>query len=133
MKKDFEREEPNLERIYVQFPKLLKELGIQVEPVEERFKKVREDFYKTKADLHAFSELAKKQLSEANNFRQILDDLKTWIPKVMERSRDVKPIDGDKDDIEKKLQDLRVRRATFCIPVVRDTLCTICDVCHLFM
>lgn len=82
LKRDFDKEEPNLERIYVQFPKLLKDLGIKVDPVEERFKKVKEDFYRTRADLHAFSELVDKQVSEANNFRLILDDLKEWIPKM---------------------------------------------------
>merc|ERR1711993_140099 len=100
---DFDKEEPNLERIYVQFPKLLKDLGIKVDPVEERFKKVKEDFYRTRADLHAFSELVDKQVSEANNFRLILDDLKEWIPKMKEKTAVTKSIDGDREEIERQI------------------------------
>ena len=67
------------------------------------------DFYQTKADLYAFGELIDKQVSEASNFKQILDNLKEWIPQMKDKTTVSRPIDGDREDIEKQMQDLKVR------------------------
>ena len=113
LKQDFDKEEPNLQRIYVQFPKLLKELGIKVDPVEDRFRKVKEDFYQTKTDLYKFGELVDKQVAEASTFKLILDDLKEWIPKIKAKTAKSRPINGDREDIERQKKDLEVRNLVF--------------------
>ena len=108
LKKEFEKEEPHLEQICDEFPRLLKDLGIQVEPVEERFRTVKSDFYKTRSDLYAFYDIAVKEVSEADNFRKIVIELLQWIPIIKEKAQVVKPLDGGWETLNENMSDLEV-------------------------
>ena len=69
---------------------------------------MRGDFNRTKIELHAFSEVVVKEVSEADKFREILIHLKGWIPTVKEKTLATKPIDGDRDVIGIQIQNLEV-------------------------
>eukprot|EP00794_Sanderia_malayensis_P004727 gene4727-5350_t len=107
LKNEFDKERPNLEVICHDFPILLEELGIQVEPVQQRFDKVKDDFNQTKSDLDKYEDTVMLQILEAEKFKQIIDNLKEWIPVVEEKSVASQPVNCDQEEIERQEKEIK--------------------------
>ena len=108
MKSEFIKEKPNLDVICNDFPRLLKELGIQVEPVEKRFQKVKGEFDQTQLDLDKYKEIVILEVSEVEQFRRIMADLREWVPGLEHKSVAAQPVTCDDEAIEKLTADVEV-------------------------
>ncbi len=108
MKNEFDTEHPNLEAICHDFPRLLKELGIQVEPVQERFDKVKVDFEQTRNDLDTYENTVTLQMLEVEKFKQIINNLKEWVPAFEKKSVASEPVLYDPIEIERQAKEAEV-------------------------
>ena len=108
LRDDFKDKKPVLARIHDEFPRLLKEQGIKVQPVEERFEKVKVDFEETENKLIDYEETVLKETDTAERFNNAVNELKQWLPEVTELPIVKEPIGCNPETVLRQLEELKV-------------------------